>query len=556
MKLKQFLARGLVIGGLILGSTFVSHPAHANVYATNIKLNGGNTNLLAAIGDSVTITYILNEPAPLGVTVKILSGSTVVRSLSVAGNTPGALPGMNSVVWDGRDVNSNNVALGTYSVSITAASSGYTNWTQTTADGDSTYVWEGRGIAVNQNSNSIYYGRIFVANSQQGPSPDTTPGDVVGILKLNADGSPADEGILVTNQSGHEWTDNDVSPWKMAVSDDDYVYVDDMANRGEVYRWDPTFSSNAFLYVLQLNNHPASALLGGPTVAGTGTNTQIWMVDISTNSTHGILKWGVTSDGTCAAGDLGKSVVGLGTNLSFSAMTLDRYGNIYTCQPIVGSGDPNARVFMYPAYDPSTNGNAPQINPAWAVGAGDDNSGGANGVAVDPTGTYVAVAFQGIGSFLPSNGNTRILYATNGALVANLDLGIAMDGQFDTKHQDTDCAWDAVGNVYYIDSWYGYWRAFSPPGANQATTVAVPHVVIQPPPPPVITGVSVANGTVTLVFTGAPSDTVASLTVWSATLVTGSYSQLTNPNISQVSPGNFVATFPANGPTRFYRIRR
>ena len=554
MKLKKSLAQGLIIGGLLLAATFVSHPARANVYASNIKLDGGATNVLAAIGDSVTITYILNEPASRGVTVKILSGGSVVRSLSLAADGPGAQQGLNSVVWDGRDANSNNVAPGTYSVSITAASSGYTNWTQTTVDNDTTYLWFGQGIAVDQNTNSVYYGRIFAGNSEAGPN--FNPGDVVGILKMNADGSPADEGILSTNQSGHTWTDNDLSPWKLTVSVDDYVYVDDLANGGEVYRWDPTFSRDTLLYVLQLNNQPTSAHLSGPAVAGTGTNAQIWMADFIISSTHGILKWGVTSNETCVANDKGTSVVGLGTNQSFSAVALDKYGNIYTCQPIAGSGDPNPRVFMYPGYDPSTNGNLPQTNPAWAVGAGDDTYGGASGLAVDPTGTYLAVAFQGISpNGLPVNGNTKILYATNGALVTNLDLNVPMDGQQDLEHENTDCAWDAVGNVYYIDNWYGFWRAFSPPGTNQSTTVAVMQVLVQSPPAPVITGVSVATNTVTLLFTGSTSDTATNFTVVSSAVVTGGYSAST-ATFSQLSPGTFRATVPVNGPTRFYRIRR
>jgi hypothetical protein len=554
MKLKQSLKQGLVIGGLILAATLVTHSAHANVYATNIKLNGSATNVLAAAGDSVTISYILNEPASLGVTIQVLSGTTVVRSLNVTNNGAGTQAGLNSVVWDGKDANSNYVAPGAYAVRITAASSGYTAWTQTTVDGDATYVWSGRGIAVDQNPNSLYYGRIFVANSDVGPSPDLRAGDVVGVLKMNADASPADEGILSTGQDGHAWTGNFVSPWKLTVSADDYVYVDDLVNAGEVYRWDPTFSSNALLYVLQTNNQPSGAQLSGPAVAGSGTNTEIWMAD--SFSTDGTLKWGVTSNGTCAANDKGATVVGLGTNHSFSAVALDKYGNIYTCQSISAAGDSSPRVFRYPAYDPSTNANVAETNPAWAVGAGDDTYGGANGISVDPTGTYVAVCFEGVGSLLPDNGNIKILYATNGAAVANLDLGISMDNQPYTEHQNTDCAWDAVGNVYYIDDWYGYWRAFSPPGTNQATTVAVMQVLVQPPAPPVITGFSVTNGTVTLFFTGSASDTVTSLSVVSAAVVTGGYSPVAASNITQVSPGHFSATFPANGPARFYRIQR
>jgi len=195
MKLKRALRYGLVIGGLVLAADLFTLSARANVYATNIKLNGGATNAIAAIGDSVNISYILNEPASLGVTVNILAGTSTVRTLTFAASDPQAQRGLQTVTWDGRDANSNNVPPGAYSVSITAASSGYQNWTQTTVDSDATYIWTGRGIAVDQNTNSRFYGRIFVANALTGPSPDLRAGDTIGILKMNADGSPAEEGI-------------------------------------------------------------------------------------------------------------------------------------------------------------------------------------------------------------------------------------------------------------------------------------------------------------------------------------------------------------------------
>ena len=75
---------------LLLVLSLMPLPARANVYATNIKLNGSTTNLTLATGDSVTISYILNEPASLGATVNILTSSNIVRSLVFAPNTPGA----------------------------------------------------------------------------------------------------------------------------------------------------------------------------------------------------------------------------------------------------------------------------------------------------------------------------------------------------------------------------------------------------------------------------------------------------------------------------------
>src|SRR6516162_3556523 len=74
--------------------------ARANVYATKVRLNGGTTNVALAPGGSVTIGYLLNEPATLGVTVAIKQGASTVRTISLAGGGPGTAPGTNAVSWD------------------------------------------------------------------------------------------------------------------------------------------------------------------------------------------------------------------------------------------------------------------------------------------------------------------------------------------------------------------------------------------------------------------------------------------------------------------------
>ena len=47
------------------------------------------------------------------------------------------------------------------------------------------------------------------------PNPD--PGDLVGLLKRNADGSPAEEGVY--SSGGWSWaTNSGFSPWKIEVA--------------------------------------------------------------------------------------------------------------------------------------------------------------------------------------------------------------------------------------------------------------------------------------------------------------------------------------------------
>ena len=68
---------------------------------------------------------------------------------------------------------------------------------------------------------------MFVGNSYDNSDGGTSPyyGDYVGIQKLNADGSYADEGGFST--AALPGAAAYYAPWKIRVSDDDYVYVED-----------------------------------------------------------------------------------------------------------------------------------------------------------------------------------------------------------------------------------------------------------------------------------------------------------------------------------------
>lgn len=561
------LTHNSILGGLALALalTAFAPSAQANVYATNIKINGGTTNVSVQAGTNVSISYILNEPASAGVTIKVLAGATAVRTINIAGGSAGTTRGTNTVVWNGKDNSSNNVSGGNYSISITAASSGYSGWTVITDDNnDGNYGYVSYGIAVDRNTNSPYYGRVFVGNSEDHSNRGTSTnyGDYLGIQKLNADGSYADEGGF--SDGGIAWLGSSLAPWKIRVSDDDKVYIVDFYHYGEVYRFDPVISTNSMLHVLRTDNVGTSDL-SGIAVVGTGANTQLWMTDDHNSvPSAGILKYAVTTDGTCATNDTGTTGVGIGGSLDIApyAVALDKSGNTYCVQNRPDQDDLSPRVFRFPAYDPGTNGGKPITNADWIVPASDDTAG-AQGIAVDPTGTYVAACFWGYG--LPSSpyyadGNLKIYYATNRTVVTNFDLGVSYPnkhtieyGYDPTQHMDTDADWDAVGNLYYLDYWGIVWRAVSPPGTNQATTVAL--AVVQVGPPPYVTSIGVSAGTVTIHFTGGSGDPASAFLLLSAAVVNGPYSPAAGAIITG-SGGSFQATVPVNGPRQFYRIQR
>ena len=232
--------------------------ARANVYATNVRLNGGLSNVQALSATNVEISYVLNEPATLGVTIDIKTGTNIIRTISLSNTSPGTVLGSNVVVWDGTDDNGTSVEPGAYLLNITATAAGYQDWTEITDTNNfNNYVWEPRGIAVNKNPASPYYGRVFVSNAHAGPNEGLTPGDTVGLLKFNADLSPADESLEFWNTNGGwtNWIGDYYSPWKIEVSDDDKVYVGDQT-AGMILRFDQTLSSNSLHVVLSTNNSP------------------------------------------------------------------------------------------------------------------------------------------------------------------------------------------------------------------------------------------------------------------------------------------------------------
>jgi len=516
--------------------------ASANVYATNLRINGGTTNVSSPAGGNVTLSYILNEPASGGVVIAIKSGTNTVRTITFTNEAPGTLRGTNSIVWDGTNDAGQPVADGTYTFSVTAASVGYFDWTQISNDA-SNYVWQSRGIAVDQNASSPYYGRVFVGNSSQGPDPDNVPGDRLGILKYNADGSSADEGVFSTG--GYSWGGFFFSPWKLAMGADDRVYVNDFSGQGLILSFDPLISSNSLRYVLRTDNYPtgSSPNFDGPFISGAATNLQLWMADASAGGV-GIRRWDINTNGIVPTNNTGVTVVrsGAGSDLNLfpEDVAVDQSNRIYTIQNVTDAGSSAVRLLRFPPY-----GGTAETVAQWKIGSGDETLAEAYGVAVDTTGTYVAVAIRGW--FDPNagqrqNGSVRVFYASNGAPV------ITLTPTSSPSHDYWDVAWDAVGNLYTVDNLVSAWRVYSPPGTNQATTTALGSVTFTSAAgPATLSSPSYANGQFTFTLQGSPNATY--IIQFSTNLINWTSVATTNTS----AQGTRQVTIPAPATPGFFR---
>ena len=464
----------------------------ANVYATDIQINGSLQAGVVVPGAPVTISYILNDTASR-VSVQIYSGTNIAKTFSSSNGAAGTNAGFNAVAWNGTNDHGAAAAAGVYNVRITAAADGYDTWTNISDDGTNFQVFYPTSITVNKNTNSPYYGRVFIGNGYPGPGGATPP----GILKCNTDGSPADEGGFSTG--GYPWGGGGFaqpSPWKMDVGSDDRLYVDDWAQNGAangvVVSFDQLISTN-YLNVLRPDNYPYPEIsLSGLAVCGQGTNMQIFMADynILYDGGLGLLSWTFDANGVIATNDTGTVDVALtnDSDLSLSpyAVCVDVKSNIYTIQDVQSDpnlqsalNDTNSKVLCFP---PTPAGGPPDTTSLWNIGQGDPTLVNCYGVAVDTPATFVAVASRGFGCNTCGDdlhdGALSIFAATNGDLVTNFTA----DAEGNTNQEFFDVAWDNVGNLYTVYGEDGLsqsgWRVYSPPGSNQATTVAIPFIQV------------------------------------------------------------------------------
>ncbi|HZM06727.1 MAG TPA: hypothetical protein VFC44_27310 [Candidatus Saccharimonadales bacterium] len=554
------LTRSLCTGwAIFFGSAIASH---ANVYATNPKFNGAFGNLATAQANRTAIGYTLNERADLGVTVNIFSGTNIIRTLTVASNTTaGTSFGTNIVYWDGYDSNSNAAPLGDYTVTITAAASGHTNWTQISKDSvASTYIFDAQGIAVDNNTNSPYYGRVFVGNAANGPHatrPPVVPGDMDGILKFNADGTFADEGAF--GDSGYPFIDDSSSdvPQKMRMGEDDRLYMNDLY-ASQIAAFDPllngasivftqnNWANNPFAGIISSFLNPTPGQYGwfGMDITGAAsTNGIIWLGDADTNGA-GIWYWHLTN-GMADPNDMtGTQAIAVGGSLGVAAsggLMVDGNLDIFVAQDLTDLGDTNAVCMEFTNW---AGGNPPVTNgTAWMAGGTNNSFLDVYDTTIDSRQNpkYVACALSG-----PTASGIRILNASNGAVLTTLD----------TTNQYFVTTWDNVGNLYAASGPTNRWRVFAPPnGPNQSTTAI--QKVISIVKTPTILSIALQGTNSVINFTGTSTNPPSAFHILSSPMVQGPYITNTVGLITtNINPGFFKATIPQSGSTGFYQITR
>jgi hypothetical protein len=575
------LQSGRVAGSLALALALISSAttARANVYATDIQINGSLTSARAGTGSSITITYRLNQTADRGVMVNILQGATVVAAIAGGTNM-----GLNSV-----SMSSSKLGVGTYSVSITAAATGFPVWTKTSLDSTNNVAVYPEGIAVDNNTNSPYYGRVVVGCASSGTQNGVA--QQCGIYKMNADGSPADEGSFgyggyTTDDSGDSATGemysaNGFNPWRLRIGDDDRLYMEDWSSYGAIVAFDMKvttnqivinesgYTDNPFYESESFNNG-----LGNFDITfTTTTNATVWLCSDDPIN-FGLWYWHMTNGAAVPTNTIGTWAVeaGSSSDLSYPSYPASSYGS-GGCMV-----DTNLDIFISQYYESVSSSYATMLYTSWDGGSLWPGSSNTNeygqqtgqvrwGVGTNDA-TFEAVQDTVINNrqhptmvALPmtagANGypGIRVLNATNGSVVT-VTNGATIQAltNLDYPNQYTCAAWDNVGNLYGASSSAYYWRVWSPPGINQATTVAVAMVQVLTSPD--ITSIVLNGANVTINFTAGASDAASAFTLISSATVNGAYTAVNGAIITKVSSGVFQATAGVNGSTQFYRLER
>jgi hypothetical protein len=191
----------------------------------------------------------------------------------------------------------------------------------------------------------------------------------------------------------------------------------------------------------------------------------------------------------------------------------------------------------------------------WGVGASDNSFCSVRDTVINSRTHPTLVALPMTSGESSTANGIRVLNAADGSVVSVTNGSTVQSlTNIDSSSQYTCAAWDNVGNLYGASTTRNLWRVWSPPGANQATTVAAAKVILSPPF--VITGITAtpAGGgcsSVAISFTASGNPAPSAFTLLASSTVNGNYAPAT-ASITGGS-GSYLATATSCS-TAFYRI--
>jgi len=456
--------------------------SQATPYATSLTNNAG------------TISFRLNESAD----------SVVIAYTNLTGTLVSTNLGAKAL---GLTVTNLGVP-GTYAITVSkSAAPGWAGGAtlQISSDTTNTVKFNApRGVAVNQDPASPYFGRIYVANALVGTANTRPVGD--GIYLINSDfsdavgqGNTARTAGITTLLNGNPVlpftnavpasTDDGNTPWHIEVGQDDNLYISDFSiANGTIYVTDPDVSIGTNIIAgLGMPGQPnASAHHGriGSSVIARGSlstgDLTLYAIDSDYSSTsdgtpNHIMKWPI------GAGPYGQDLtvtnVDDGSLLGVAAITVDldrgADGKFYLLQNRSAGGEPGICIV-----DPSSDGGPlsyyPMPDGLWdeiydsysdsvnnIPGQTNDVLITSRAVKISPDDKYMAV--------IRDDNKVMIVPLIDG--LPNLAGRVLMTNGVTTIY-GRDITFDAAGNIYTVSSGQALMRVFSPGYKTVATTTS------------------------------------------------------------------------------------
>jgi hypothetical protein len=433
-------------GSLLLGLLTLANSASARPYATCLTNNAG------------VISFRLNEAAD---SVKVIWNGGVTT------NDLGALP-------KGLSVTANLGVTGVYKIqAVKAGGAGYTQGVVNQISEDANVLVKfanQRGLVVNQNPGSPYFGRVYVGVGAVGTSGGRSVSD--GIYLLNADqtdavgqgNTPRTGGLLFDAAAA-----NGESPGRLTLGPDDKLYISDWSDaNGGLTMTDPDVATNAvaarvlFGYggpptVTNIHGSVSSAWVSGSLAGG---DLVVYTQDEDLDFGDGVFRYDI------GAGPLpftGAATPAFRFGLTFHGILTKIvrgpsgmwYGSNYRADPGTAAGIFAMDEFGAPLWNSLS---------AWQTlteTAGPDiYFSMIRGFNVSPDGKYLAG--------LKGNTNSvNILPLVNG--IPNITNLIVMPTT-PTTATGREVAFDAAGNLYTVSSGQGLLRIYAPGGFAATTT--------------------------------------------------------------------------------------
>ncbi|HEV2691696.1 MAG TPA: hypothetical protein VG347_02255 [Verrucomicrobiae bacterium] len=435
---------------LVAAAALFTQRAGATPYAGSLTNNNG------------TIQFYLNE-----------AGSTVLVTYE-DGSTNSILNGVTSINVPAGLTNFLLGAHTSYAVTVTKVGSGTPSLIKSVALSGSTV--NPRGIDVNKNTASPYFGRVYEVSG--GGTPP-------GMILLNPDlsftfgSATARNGGLTFGASG---TGTGQSPYRLWVSPDDSIIVGDATTGGSaVYQIDPNVSTNTFNKLILGPVGNTAGLAAGshgtvesrPLLIGStnGGNAVLWQIDGDISPPNSLLSYNIgsgpypwTNPPSLVGPNIGISLTStaLGGN-EYPGLTRGPNGYLYTStyrndfsRPVIQVYDATGTNILWNSWTPDqTPYNVP---------------GTANGT---PSGDYfvknIAGTSEGIAdSAVSADGSYLVaMNLHNGIVVCALTNGIPNPATIftvagtGTTSSARGVAWDAALNYYLSSSGLGVVQEWS-----------------------------------------------------------------------------------------------